>query len=341
MDYQQICESVSALYCKNQEGRKPICQSRMCESGCCACMDWEQLSLLLVEMDQEMGMGRRTASLEELFCDEHVVPERNLISCGKVQAQFPDNCRISQIIREFHGTGNELKNIIRMIPIVQCINMVNNINRRDSLCYMCLYGINAQDYLQKFLTDEIACCIRLYLQGEKEKLEEEGENIAKDIRRIQELYQKKDFRLFRKKLSSVFKHYGEAFASGDAELGMVGETLLHYYDKLEDERKKAPVQKNAYDYIFRSSSDAEIFRLSRFFAKIANIIGLDLRRGYRKFFRCSQHRQISHRLYDGLEKLLEQKGGSREVLQDIALLFENREKLEEDEAIDCLLEKYQ
>ncbi len=337
MNYQRICENVAALYCKNQEGRKPVCQSRICESGRCTCMDWEQLSLLLAQME----LGQDIKILEELCCKEHVVPKRDLISCGKVQAQYPESCKMSRIMFDFHDADNELRNIIRMIPVVQCVNMINKVEQRDSLCYMCLFGINGQDYLQKFLVDEIACCIRLYLQGEKGQLKAEGEKITRYVKRMQEIYENKNFNFFREKLSNVFKHYGEAFSSDDADLQIIGETLSHYYDKLEDERRKFPVQRTAYEYIFHGSSDAEIFRLSRFFTKIAKIIGLDLGREYRKFFHYSKRRQISHKIYDSLEKLLEQKGDFQEVLQDIASLFEHSEKLEEDEAIECLLDKYQ
>lgn len=172
-----IAELVSNLYCigNPRVKRGEECESIRCVDGMCLCLDMEQLGILVSFADSKVKW--RTADEEGKFIKVTEIPKKNL-ECAERKVRRLGTPLIKCV--EFNGTGQKgmdnqfisapqnVRKIMRCIPIIKMANSRNSIEHRYTLCYLCAFFIYTDPVLiNRFLQmviDEVICA---YVDGKE------------------------------------------------------------------------------------------------------------------------------------------------------------------------------
>lgn len=305
--------AITGLYCQNKIKKKNTCENRECGFEKCLCIDDEQVILVTSLMDHSFlwklddingKFVGEEAFDNDFFCPDQYCYKKRLIKCKEVSEES-----LVEYVNEHIKNGDEVAvfDIIKSLPVIQCINMIEKINIRDSICYLCLFSIAAQDYFKGLLLSYTRQMLNCYLNNEDiSKLKAVFENI---VIKIEEIFYSAHFDDFASKYTSVIFQYVKAF---EAQKDFA---LTHFSKKLYDflmEMKKIPENykdsSKAFDYIFdkNEGGQSECIRLFELSKKVLNLFDDKFSDRCHSFFETTKHFEVTkHNLYDGFSMIID------------------------------------
>lgn len=328
--YSEIGEDISLLYCMNKEPR-PSCVNKECENGKCICMDEEQLALLgflagipfILEIDeQKYKFVEHEEDVDDLRCNVQCGHHKKLLCCREKDADI-----LKQLGNHFVNQKVKFESIVSCLPIIQSINMQEQIDLRNSICYLCLFSEDAPDFIKgmiKAFIQQMIVCIKYDLNVVEIKVI--FENI---ILKISDLFVNENYSLFRKKVLRVTEQYIDSFIKENT-LCVLANSLDQLIDETLEREEKFKNSDSILRYIFESDEGGyeEIIHLFRILKKIVRISGEEFSDACIKFFEDTDL-MPQHDLYDELERTLDniekwERGDQKIILAKVADFFESK-----------------
>lgn len=296
---------ITSLYCVNKSDISDTCSTKECAEGSCLCLDEEELALLssLTGVRFVLNLKDGTVKIEEEkmvdkveFCQAAERNDRNvrLLNCKKVNKGI-----LSRSLSLHMGKTRkeEWKKVIRMLPLVQYVNMQEKIISRDPICYLCLYAEEKSELLKNLLKEVQISAIDSYLKDEKlSGLMSYMEHILK---RIDEIYQQTKYQDFHRRICSNIEQYERKFQNENNCLRICRDTLDVFCETMWDENQKndsvntlAFICEEDENQIFELTS---IYRLAK---EMFKLMGVEVSSEIDEFFNVNLIIEAKHSIYD-------------------------------------------
>lgn len=342
--YDEIAKEIISLYCENKPDRSSKCENRECESGYCLCIDEEQIRLVsffagfsydidLKSSQMFIGSGEKLDG--GVFCRNQTEFTRKLIAC---KGRNPDELERLVAQNKRFLKDQSLFKIIRTLPLIQSINALYPVEERGTICYLCLYGHEAGNFLKGLLSEMICQMVDEFIknQSSKELLDTAGKIFGK----ITNIYKGKESEEFESVFCNNIIKYIECYAQEDQSLVLVSLNLRKYYDELAVWKRKKGENRDACSFVLENAVTEKGDILHRYclLRKLTTITGLPLNKALDDFFKEAIKHMTPHRIYDELENILTEfskyDGVKRYKILDIL----KHMLLEEDGMCDEMLE---
>ncbi len=308
--YDEIAKEIISLYCENKQGKVPKCINEECQSGCCLCIDEEQIRLVsffagfsydLSLKDSQMIIGSREELDEEEFCKNQREFTRKLISCkGKNPGELEKLIARNKVYLK----DQSFLKIIRSLPLIQSINALYPVEKRGTISYLCLYGNEAGSFLKGLLSEMICQMIDEFVsnRSSEDLLDISGEIFG----RITRIYKGEEAKEFETTFFDNIIKYIECYGQEDQSLALVSLGLRKYYDELEEWKRKKEKDKDACSFILKNAATekGDILHRYRLFRELTSITGLPFNRDLDDFFKRAMKHISPHEIYDELHQIL-------------------------------------
>lgn len=247
--------------------------------------------------DGKMKVAAGESLEQTMFCTDRSPNEKKLVSCGKLRNENSDADLIQVIEESLLANATGRRYVLENLPVIQTVNMINDIDDRDSIHYMCLFGNYAPEIFKTILLGLTGRMILCHLNNENQK-ELEAE-IEKFFEKLQELYLQENFNKFKSKLLHNIVQYSNCFGRETGSMHICWGILRKYYSNAETLLCKYDERQGPYNYITASESDREIEHIHNIFLKISEITGINLGTAYKKFFKKKEksNLHIIHMIY--------------------------------------------
>lgn len=308
--YDEIAKEIISLYCENKPDKSLKCENKECESGYCLCIDEEQIRLVsffagfsydidLKSPQMFIDNGEKLDS--NVFCRNQTEFTRKLIAC---KGRNPDE--LEQLVAQNKVFLNDQSffKIIRTLPLIQTINALYPVEKRGTICYLCLYGHEAGYFLKGLLSEMICQMADEFIknQSSKELLDIAGKIFGK----ITNIYKGKGSEEFEPIFCDNIIKYIDCYAKEDQSLALVSSNLRKYHDELTVWIREKRKNRDACSFILENAVTEKGDILHRYclLRKLIAITGLRMDKALNDFFKEAIKHMTPHGIYDELENIL-------------------------------------
>lgn len=325
--YSEIGEDISLLYCMNKEPR-PSCMNKECENDKCICMDEEQLALLgflagiqftLEINNQKYKFVEHEECVDDLHCKVQCGHHKKLLCCKEKDADM-----LRQLGNHLVNQKVKYESVVACLPIIQSINMREQIDLRDSICYLCLFSEDAPDFINgmiKAFIQQMIECIKNDLN-----VVETIVFFESIILKLSNLFVKENYSRFCNRILMVTDQYIESF-NKENTLCVLTNSLEQLLDETLEREAKFQNSNSILRFVFEHDEGGyeEIIHLFRILRKIVRISGEEFSDACIKFFENTDL-MPKHDFYDELEMILEileneERGEQKHTLTEVADLL--------------------
>lgn len=304
-------EMIIALYYQMKREPEKSCNELECKKKT-TCIDEEQVALVgslggeqtVLENNRKRIVFRKSIPMRaDRFCEKAQKHgyDRRLISYKE-----DDDKRLREIIKRVPPVT--INSIIQELPIIQSMNRQKDIDERNSICYLCLFGEQRTEFIRLILKTSLIQSISLHLDGKQ--IDEFVTGLDQVFAEIIKLYENQEaFNDFCGSILGCAEEYDEQFNKKGDSMQICRQALRCYYQEGCSNKKCAS---GVLDYILVWDED-EKREVTYLYLLLVQTL---------RFLRCKAHlengdklfqltgkgrkrKKIPHNIYDRLEEVLE------------------------------------
>lgn len=291
---EEMYRKIIILYCANKPNIvKQVCNNE-CDGGKCLCMDHEQLLLLefllgksTFSIDLEGLLLRKATVDSDIYCGEQASPsKKKLINCHKFEMMHT-------------GYTQEERNILETLPIIQYVNMHDEIDMRQTLACLFLFSEHGAYIFKTYLKAVVMRLCREY--PNKGSIEMVGNATDRLFCQIATLY-KSHFKAAKKTILQNFEHYSNSyFAHG---MHFFVKEIREANDNFEEKAGHYGEHSDAFSWIIYKEPDIDhgLCYLYKIIDQILSSAGVTSNANMECFFQNHVPDSLIHDLYAEVEK---------------------------------------